>query len=408
MPRRYGLRVNQPDPWPTGRRPQRAVRPAAVVGVLLVLLLGIGVIGAAIMMRGDGGATAWHTPLAAPESGASPAGDAPSKPAAGSPGAQLVSFAATGDIVMGDAPGNLPANDGRDFFTAVRQTLAADLVMGNLEEPLTDDTGFAKCSAGSGSCHQFRAPPSYAQRLRDAGFKLLNLANNHAYDFGPNGNRNTRTALEKYGLKHTGAPSEITIVEVKGVKIAVLGFSPYTWSNSMLDVPAAKEIVQKAAGQADIVVVQVHMGAEGADKTHVKPGTEMFLGENRGDPVKFTHAVIDAGADLVIGHGPHVLRPLEFYQGRLIAYSLGNFAGGGGTLNSSGRLGLSAVLKVSLHPDGSWSGGQLVSTRMGSGGKPTTDSAKGGLELVTSLGKSDFPGTSPGLGADGEIRPPAN
>jgi hypothetical protein len=115
--------------------------------------------------------------------------------------------------------------------------------------------------------------------------------------------------------------------------------------------------------------------------------------------------VIDAGADLVVGHGPHVLRPLEFYRGRLIAYSLGNFAGGGGTLNNSGRLGLGVVLKVSLGPDGAWGSGQLISTRMASGGKPAVDRAKGSLALVGDLCESDFPRTAPKLGANGEITP---
>jgi hypothetical protein len=398
--------MSQPGPRRTGRvRAMLAARPAFVVGALSAVLLSVGVAGAAAMaVRGDREPTAWRAPVVLPSS---PAPTTPSPSAAAEvDDPKLISLSATGDIVMGDAPGSLPANGGRGFFGQVRQALAADLVMGNLEEPLTDETGYVKCPAGSTGCHQFRAPPSYAQHLRDAGFELLNLANNHAYDFGPAGNRNTRSNLEKYGLKHTGAPGEITVVEVEGVEVAVLGFSSYAWSNSLIDIDSAKQVVRKAAEQADIVVVQVHMGGEGADKVHVRPGTEMFLGENRGDPVKFSHAVIDAGADLVVGHGPHVLRPMEFYRGRLIAYSLGNFAGGGGTLNNSGRLGLSAVLKVSLHPDGSWGHGQLISTRMASGGRPAVDRGQGGLELVRDVCGSDFPRTGPKWGADGEITPP--
>jgi capsule synthesis protein PGA_cap len=383
-----------------------AARPAVVIGVLSIVLLGVGMAGAAAMaVRGNGEATAWRVPVAAPSSSRGPVSASPSAAGAGAD-PKLISLSATGDIVMGDAPSSLPANGGRGFFAQVRQVLAADLVMGNLEEPLTDETGYVKCPAGSSGCHQFRAPPSYAQNLRDAGFKLLNLANNHAYDFGPAGNRNTRAALEEYGLKHTGAPGEITVLDVKGVKVAVLGFSSYAWSNSLIDIAAARQVVQRAAQRADLVVVQVHMGGEGADKTHVKPGTEIFLGEDRGDPVKFSHAVIDAGADLVVGHGPHVLRPMEFYRGRLIAYSLGNFAGGGGTLNNSGRLGLSAVLKVSLRPDGTWGSGRLISTRMAGGGKPAVDRAKGSQALVTEVCRSDFPRTAPKWGAAGEITPP--
>jgi hypothetical protein len=402
--------MSKPGRRRTGRvRALLAARPAAFVAVVSVLSLGVGVAGAAAMaVRADGtNTTTWRVPVAATPSGpATPAPASPSGSRSPAADAELISLSATGDIVLGDAPGSLPANGGRGFFTPVRQALAADFVMGNLEEPLTEDTGYAKCGAGSSGCHQFRAPPSYAQHLRDAGFDLLNLANNHAYDFGPAGNRNTRAALEKYGLRHTGAPGQITVAEVKGVKVAVLGFSSYAWSNSLIDIAAAKQVVQEAAEQADIVVVQVHMGAEGSDKTHVRPGTELFLGENRGDPVKFSHSVIDAGADLVVGHGPHVLRPMEFYRGRLIAYSLGNFSGGGGTLSNSGRLAYSGVLKVWLTPDGAWGRGQLISTRVASGGKPALDPDKDSLALVSSLCETDFPRTGPKLGANGEITQP--
>jgi poly-gamma-glutamate capsule biosynthesis protein CapA/YwtB (metallophosphatase superfamily) len=158
---------------------------------------------------------------------------------------------------------------------------------------------------------------------------------------------------------------------------------------------------------ADLVVVQVHMGAEGADRSHVKPGTEMFFGENRGDPIRFSHAVIDAGADLVIGHGPHVLRGMEFYKGRLIAYSLGNFAGGGKSLNSSGRLGWGGVLKVSLTAEGRFVGGQFTSTRMNSVGRPAIDRQDQGLGLVREMSGADFPKTGARVDDSGKISAPA-
>ena len=128
---------------------------------------------------------------------------------------EAVTLSATGDIVMGMAPSRLPANGGKGFFDAVKGALKADLVMGNLEEPLTADTGTGKCGANASSCYQFRAPPEYAGHLKDAGFQLLNQANNHGYDFGPQGYENTQQALEKHGLKHTGAPDQITVVEVE-------------------------------------------------------------------------------------------------------------------------------------------------------------------------------------------------
>ncbi|HEY6596474.1 MAG TPA: CapA family protein [Asanoa sp.] len=326
--------------------------------------------------------------------------------AAARPGS--ISLSATGDIVMGNAPGSLPPADGEDFFAGVRKALAADLVMGNLEEPLTDDTGRRKCGAASSGCHQFRAPPSYARHLKDAGFELMNQANNHGNDYGAEGYRNTQRVLEAVGLKHTGAPGEITVVDVEGIRVGVVGFSSYPWNNSLIDIPAAKRLIAKATEKADLVVVQVHMGGEGADKTRVTPGTEIFLGENRGDPIAFAHAVIDAGADLVIGHGPHVLRAMEFYKKRLIAYSMGNFAGGGGTLSRNGNLGLGGVLKVSLTGDGEFVGGQLISTAMNAAGKPVTDPAARAASLVKSLSGKDFPTTGARLDTDGKISAPGS
>jgi Bacterial capsule synthesis protein PGA_cap len=333
------------------------------------------------------------------------------RPAAGptaSPGTsaadEVISMSATGDIIFGNAPNSLPARGGRGFFNSVKPALAADLVMGNLEEPLTEDTGTGKCGADSTACFQFRAPPSYAAHLRDAGFEVLNQANNHGYDYGDRGYRNTQKALEAHGLKHTGAPDQITVVDVAGVRVAVLGFSSYPWSNDLTDIPDAKRVVARASERADLVVVQVHMGAEGADKVHVRPGAELFYGENRGDPIRFSHAVIDAGADLVVGHGPHVLRALEFYKGRLIAYSLGNFAGGG-MLNNNGRLGLGAVLQVSMSGDGRWAGGRLISTYVDDAGKPMLDRRARAADLVADLSRSDFPSTGALLTAEGKISP---
>lgn len=320
--------------------------------------------------------------------------------------ADAITLAATGDNVMG-GPGNWPPNQGRDIYKKVTPLLKGDLVMGNLEEPVTADTGYRKCSATSTQCHQFYAPPSWANYLKDAGYELMNMANNHGNDMGATGYKNTQKSLEAVGLRHTGAPGQITVVDVKGVKVAVVGFSSYAWNNSLVNISKAKQLIQQADEQADLVVVQVHMGAEGTAYTHVKKGSEIFLGENRGDPIAFSHAMIDAGADLIVGHGPHVLRAMEFYKGRLIAYSLGNFLGGGRTLKPDGILGYGGVLKVQLAKDGTWVGGQFDSTRMDSGGIPAPDSARNGAKTVSNLSKTDFPSTGVKIDATGKIVPPA-
>jgi poly-gamma-glutamate capsule biosynthesis protein CapA/YwtB (metallophosphatase superfamily) len=265
-----------------------------------------------------------------------------------------------------------------------------------------------KCSAASlakKTCFQFRSPPSYANILKQAGFSLVNLANNHALDFGPAGQQNTKDALTAAGVEYTGPPGMITTVDVKGITVAVLGFAPYPWANSLTDIPAAQALVRKAKKQADLVVIQVHMGGEGADKTHVKPGTETYLGENRGDPIAFSHGMIDAGADLVIGHSPHVMRAMEFYKGHLIAYSMGNFAGYH-ALSTTGVLGTSGILRVTIRGDGTFVAGTLVPTRMVAPGVPRMDPGKQSITLVGGLSKSDFPKTGAHIAADGKITPP--
>ena len=127
--------------------------------------------------------------------------------------------------------------------------------------------------------------------------------------------------------------------------------------------------MREAAAHAELVVVMFHGGAEGSDRTHVPSGTETFLGENRGDLRRFTHAVIDAGADLVVGSGPHVLRGMEVYRGRLIAYSMGNF-GGYKVFGLGGVLSTSGVLQVTLSPDGRFRSGRFRPTQLVGSGTP--------------------------------------
>jgi Bacterial capsule synthesis protein PGA_cap len=301
--------------------------------------------------------------------------------------AGVVSIAAVGDIVMGSTP-NLPPEGGRTFFDAVETDLAADVVVGNLEGTLSTG-GSAKCGAGSSNCFAFKTPPSYAGWLQRAGFTMMNLANNHARDFGPAGEQQTVAALDGVGLLHTGRPGEIAYQQVGAIRVAFVGFAPYPWAQSLTKIGAARKLVHKAAAHADVVIVTMHAGAEGADRMHVRPGTETFLGENRGNAVAFSHAVVEAGADLVLGSGPHVLRGMEWYRGRLIAYSLGNFAGYG-VFALGGRLSLSAILRVTLRGDGSFDSGVLVPTRLVGAGMPALDPAESAHGLVRDLSKADF------------------
>jgi hypothetical protein len=388
-------------PW--DRRPLMVVIAASAALVLLAVVSGV----VASSMYTPKGPASWQAPQS--QGSPPPSGDAAGAPPAG----ETITLSGVGDVIMGTEPNKLPPGGGAGFFDPVKQVLAADVVMGNLETPLTANTGTTKCAAsaspspGPSTCYQLYLPPSYASHLRTAGFGVVSLANNHTNDMGAKGLSNTRTALDAAGVKHTGAPNQITYVDVKGFRVAVLGFAAYSWGQNLTNITAAANLVRKADESADLVVIQMQGGAEGPDRSHVKPGTETFLGENRGDVMKFSRAVIDAGADIVFGHGPHVMRGMEFYKGRLIAYSLGNFCGYG-VLSSTGFLGVGGVLKVTLAKDGTWVKGQLVPTELVSGGLPAVDAERRALAFVNGLSKEDFGATAAQISTDdGSIAPPA-
>jgi poly-gamma-glutamate capsule biosynthesis protein CapA/YwtB (metallophosphatase superfamily) len=312
-----------------------------------------------------------------------------------------VTISGTGDIAM--APSGSGA--GSFFDAGVRKALRADVSLGNLEGTLATG-GSSKCGPSSSDCFAFRAPPSYSAALKRAGFTIMNLANNHALDFGTQGQAETLAALRGVGLRFTGRPGEIAVLKRGGTKVAFVGFAPYRWAQDLLDIEGAIELVRKADRKADVVVVTMHAGAEGSDEQHVRPGPEWFLGEPRGNVVAFSHAVVRAGADLVIGHGPHVLRGIEWYRGRVIAYSLGNFLGNG-TLNVSGVSGQAAVLRASLRRDGSWVEGKLVPVQLTPGGLPRVDALRAALATVRTLSRADFGRNAVRISPTGTLLPPA-
>ncbi len=321
--------------------------------------------------------------------GAAPAGSAPQP---------VVRFAFAGDIAMVQGPID-------SYFKDVRLDLTGDVVWGNLEGTLTN-RGYSKCGApGDSSCFAFRAPPSYAAPLRDAGFNVMNLANNHAMDYGPVGQRDTVAAVRAAGMLTEGRPGEIAYKIVRGTKIAVLGFAPYPWASSLTNIAAAQALVRHADEFADIVVVTMHAGAEGSDHQHVLPGTEYFLGENRGDSIAFSHAVIRAGADLVVASGPHVLRGMEWYHGRLIAYSIGNFVGYH-TLATSGVSGVTGILQVTLGRDASYKAGELIPITIAGDGIPRPDPSEAAHGIVRTLSKEDFGKRAMQVSPTGVLRPP--
>ena len=328
--------------------------------------------------------------------GAAPAAGATEEP-------PTVSLTWVGDMAFSSRRG-LPPNGGRRVFTNVAPYLrGADLNTGNLEGTLGRG-GRSKCGGGRKNCFAFQAPASYGRVFRRGGFDLLNLANNHSHDFGPSGLRQTLAALRRAGIAHTGLRNEVEVRRVNGLRVAFLGFAPYHWASPLLDIPAARRQVAAAARRADVVVVFMHAGAEGSRALHVPRGRETAFGENRGETRRFARSVIDAGADAVLGSGPHVLRGIQCHRNRVIAYSLGNFAAYR-TLSSRGVLALSGVLRIRLGANGRFLDGRLNPVRLTPSGLPRRDPGGASIGLVRRLSRQDFGRSACPIQKDGDIRP---
>lgn len=300
---------------------------------------------------------------------------------------RLLTIAAVGDTMLGSTP-TLPASPDT-YFSHVKGQLRGDIVFGNLEGTLTETSDSAKCSAGATECFAFKAPPSFARTLRDAGFTAMNNANNHSYDFGQTGQDDTVAALHRVGIEQTGLPGEITTMKAGGVRVALIGFAPYSDTASLTDLSTARALIRNATHRASVVICAIHAGAEGSGALHVTGEEEYYAGEDRGNPERFAHMAIDAGADLVLGSGPHVLRGMEIYKHRLVAYSLGNFAGYY-NFATDGVLGHSVILHVTLDENGAFHAGQLTSVDLMESGQPAADPSGTAAALLASLAHEDL------------------
>jgi poly-gamma-glutamate capsule biosynthesis protein CapA/YwtB (metallophosphatase superfamily) len=293
-----------------------------------------------------------------------------------------------GDIALSSQLGLPPGGVAQGLAPVGGLLRKADVTLGNLEGTLSVG-GTSKCGGiGGGNCFAFQAPPWIAGQLKALGFDLVNQANNHSLDYGPSGRRQTISALNRAGIAHTGLPGEVSVLHVGGTRVAFLGFAPYPYDANLLDIPAAERLVRRARGLARLVVVIIHAGAEGADRLHTPRGSEYYLGEDRGNARAFAHAMIDAGASIVLGSGPHVIRGVERYHHRLIAYSLGNFVGYR-TLGGGGVLSQSAILRVTLGRGGRLLAGRWISIRLVEG-LPRPDPTHASAKLVAALSRADF------------------
>ena len=305
-----------------------------------------------------------------------------------------LSIIAVGDMMFGTnfpGTGKLPPNDGKDLlghFTA--ELRDADITFGNSEGVFLDAGGVPKGSGQHVYC--FREPTRYARYFADNGFDLLSVANNHVADFGETGMRSTISTLQALPLHFAGLQQfPTTIITVRNIKIGLAAFAPHKGCIQMNDLDDAIASVKELKRKCDIVMVSFHGGAEGRNHTHVPKITEIFMGQNRGNVYRFAHAMIDAGADIVIGHGPHVARAMELYKNKFIAYSLGNFCTYG-MFNLDGVSGIAPLIKIYMNDKGDFINGHITSIKQLGEGGPLPDNNHGAYKLIRSLTSADLTG----------------
>jgi len=306
-----------------------------------------------------------------------------------------ITIVAVGDIMMGTnypSENYLPPKGVKLLEPILEYLKVGDVVFGNLEGTVLNSGGEVKSCSNPSTCYAFRQPEYLLDQIKEAGFNMLSVANNHVGDFGNTGRANTIKALKERGFCYAGQTSCPTgILTVKGLKIGLTAFAPNNGCLSINDLNLLTKTVQGLKQNCDVVIVSFHGGAEGPSASHVPKKTEIFLGENRGNVTEFARKAIDAGADVVLGHGPHVSRAIDRYKGKFIAYSMGNFCTYG-RFSLRGSAGFAPILQIKIKKDGTFLEGKIISiAQLGEGG-PILDKNKAALNEIKELTLSDFPG----------------
>ncbi|MEM8696768.1 MAG: CapA family protein [Pseudomonadota bacterium] len=325
-----------------------------------------------------------------------------------------------GDIMMGSDwpepgmdPRVIPGGDpamvmGTDL---VEMFGAADVVFGNYEGTIHSSDEDAKTCGNPEFCYVFRSPPFHADYLRRAGFTLMSHANNHARDFGESGRNATIANLTRTGIAVAGGDRDGMRIGVQtledGRRVALVAFGHNPGLLSVHDYARVGEMVRAADAQADIVMVSCHIGAEGARYDRVTRETEIYLEEDRGNPFRFARTAVDAGADIVFCHGPHIPRAVEVYQGRFIAYSLGNFWTYG-RFNVRGHNGLAPIARLEVDGEGALVAAEIVSARQDRPGGPYIDRSNAAAQRTAVLTARDFPESQVRIDSTGRLSWPGS
>lgn len=282
----------------------------------------------------------------------------------------------------------------------------ADVVLVNVEGAIGDGKpARTKCDEDSEGCYALRMPPTAAPALRrlSGGGVVGNLANNHAHDAGDDGLVETMRLLTEAGVHVTGVDTLATpLVTAGGDTVAFLGFGT-SGTPDTRDLDAVRRHVARAARRYPRLIVTMHLGAEGREAQRTRDTMEVFFDEERGNPVAFAHTAVDAGAKLVVGHGPHVLRALEWRGDALIAYSLGNLVTYG-PFSLRAPLDRGAILCAVLDAEGRVREAQLRPTRQRWPGAVSADRSARAVALVDSLTRLDFPDSGAVLLTEAAVR----
>lgn len=318
-----------------------------------------------------------------------------------------ISIIGVGDIMLGTNFPNdsyLPPNEGKDMLKPVDSLLKnADLTFANMEGVILTGEGKIKKCSNPKVCYAFKSPDCFVANFKNAGIDVVSLANNHIGDFGDIGKSNTMKILADSGIHFAGLNTVPYTTFIKdSIKYGFCAFSPNTGTMQITDFDEVKRIVKHLDSISDIVIVSFHGGAEGSNYRHITRETELYLGENRGNPYEFSRIAIDAGADIIFGHGPHVTRAIDIYKNRIIAYSLGNFATYG-RFNLTGSKGVAPILKVNVNKNGEFINGQIFSIKQIGRGMPVLDKNNTALKEIISLTKEDFPKGMLNISYDGII-----
>ena len=272
-----------------------------------------------------------------------------------------LTVALVGDMMFGTTYPKpvLPPHDGNEIFTDCGSLLlSADVACGNLEGVFADE-GKPRKTPGAKGSFSFLMPTRLVQCLKNVGFDFVGIANNHIFDFYQEGVESTMATLKEAGIQFAGNEKcPYAINEFNGFKVGFCAFGHSIGTLHHTDTANVHAIIAELHKKVDIVIVCFHGGCEGSAARHLPDDIEWAWGENRGHLRDFTHQCIDWGADLVFGHGPHVVRAMEVYKGHFIAYSLGNFATPSG-MGVAGPTGYAPLVIVRMSRDGKMVDGRI-------------------------------------------------